>query len=366
MAKAWNAGELREAIYARQVASAYYLRNPQVTLIDVGLKMKDHAYTGELAVRVHVRKKIKGPAFEVFSSAYPHLVVQPEKIPFLVDVIEGTYPMGWGWPYGTYNTRARRCDPLKGGVSVSGEWVFGYGTLGGIVENRESHEKMILSNWHVLAGSSAAVRGTRIFQPAYGDYGNRWDTVALLERHVFDQEIDAAVARLTGARGWSNEQLGVGPVTGVGAPTVGMRVTKSGRASAVTYGVIDGFEGEYPIYYQGVPHRIKHVHRIVPEDGYSEVSRAGDSGSWWLEQATCRAVGLHFAGNDYPTETALAIAMPQVLDALKVDIAGIQAPVIVPEAAVQPLAAEAAPAVLVGIEAAAQPRSARVLQRMPG
>ena len=66
-------------------------------------------------------------------------------------------------------------------------------------------------------------------------------------------------------------------------------------------------------------HRIHFVHRIVPQPGFAEVSRGGDSGSWWLEEDTHQAVGLHFAGQDDP-ETALAIAMPQVLDALNVDI----------------------------------------------
>jgi hypothetical protein len=52
------------------------------------------------------------------------------------------------------------------------------------------------------------------------------------------------------------------------------------------------------------------------------ISDGGDSGSWWLDQATKRVVALHFAGNapgyaDY----ALAISMSKVLDALKVDLA---------------------------------------------
>ena len=49
-------------------------------------------------------------------------------------------------------------------------------------------------------------------------------------------------------------------------------------------------------------------------------AQAGDSGSWWLEGATHRAVGLHFAGSNDP-EYGLAIAMPQVLEALNIDIA---------------------------------------------
>ena len=40
----------------REVASAYHLHNPRVTLIDRGLEVSDRSTTGDLAVRVHVRK----------------------------------------------------------------------------------------------------------------------------------------------------------------------------------------------------------------------------------------------------------------------------------------------------------------------
>jgi endonuclease G len=50
-----------------------------------------------------------------------------------------------------------------------------------------------------------------------------------------------------------------------------------------------------------------------------EVSRPGDSGSWWLNTVTKEAIGLHFAGSDMP-ERALALNMPSVLDALNVEI----------------------------------------------
>jgi endonuclease G len=315
------------ALSAREIAAAHYLANPRVTLIDIGYRMKDGEYTGELAVRVHVRKKPSQAIFELMSLEAPGLVIEKEKIPFpVVDIIEGAYPLQRGWWYSPpAEPRARAYNPLKGGISVSCEWLYGYGTLGGIVEDRITREKMILSNWHVLAGSEYAMPGLRIFQPAYGDGGSGADTVALLERHAFAQGVDAAVARLTGSRGWTNEEDGLGPVNGATAPLLGMRVVKSGRASGITYGVIDGIEGDYPIYYGGMLHRIHYVNRIVPQPGRDEVSRGGDSGSWWLEESTRLACGLHFAGQDNP-ETALGIAMPQVLDALKVDIAAATTP----------------------------------------
>jgi endonuclease G len=111
--------------------------------------------------------------------------------------------------------------------------------------------------------------------------------------------------------------LEIGPVNGSQSPTVGMKVTKSGRKTRVTHGFIDGILGEYPIRYAGFTTSIRYVFRIVPQPAESQVSSKGDSGSWWLDETGHRAVGLHFAGYDDP-ETALAISMPEVLTALKV------------------------------------------------
>jgi hypothetical protein len=208
--------DLKQALFAREVASAYYLHNPRVTLIDVGLQIKGGIYTGDLAVRVHVRNKIAEPALELLGADCPGLVIDKTRIPFLVDIIEGNYPLHyfWGvWP--PDDPRFTACDPLRGGISVSGEWLFGSGTLGGFVEDRDTHEKMILSNWHVLAGSDYGVPGTRIFQPGYGDGDGGGNTIATLTRHSFAQGIDAAVATLNDARAWTNDQMGIGAVTGV-------------------------------------------------------------------------------------------------------------------------------------------------------
>jgi endonuclease G len=64
---------------------------------------------------------------------------------------------------------------------------------------------------------------------------------------------------------------------------------------------------------------IRHIVTIEPRLDFAEVSAPGDSGAWWLDQATGRAIGLHFAGSNFP-ERGLALDMPAVLDALNVDL----------------------------------------------
>jgi hypothetical protein len=132
-----------------------------------------------------------------------------------------------------------------------------------------------------------------------------------------DQGIDAAVATLNDSRPWCNDQFDIGPIAGVASPTLDMQVVKSGRGSEITEGVVDGIEGEYPMEYGRYRRKIKHVYRIVPLRERAEVSRGGDSGAWWLEKETKKAVALHFAGYNQP-ETALGMAMPHVLSALNV------------------------------------------------
>jgi endonuclease G len=314
---------LQAARHARNLAAAMYLYNPRVTLIDVGWRrVGEHSsqMTDELTVRVHVRNKPRGPSFEAFTQSRPDLVIDKNRIPFPVDIVEGIYHLHQTyWMRPPRSRRAQVFDVLRGGISVSNEWFYNYGTLGGIVEDRRTGASMILSAWHVLAGSVYAPHGLPICQPGYGDGGGPRYRIATLERHAMDQGIDAAVARLTGARAWDASQFDLGPVTGVAEPTLGMEVIKSGRGSDITRGVIDGIDGEFTTRYGGFIRKIKHVQRIVPLKWSEIVSSPGDSGAWWLQRHTNRVVALHFAGSNWP-EVALAIAMPQVLDALEVSV----------------------------------------------
>ncbi len=132
------------------------------------------------------------------------------------------------------------------------------------------------------------------------------------------QGLDAAVATLHQDIEYVNDQVGLGPVTGLGEPQQDMRVTKSGRTTGVTSGTITGFLGEGVLMsYGGFSTVIRHVWHI---DG-AGVSRGGDSGSWYLSEDTHQAVGLHFAGyHSVDGDYALMLTMSAVLNALNVDV----------------------------------------------
>ena len=305
-----------------------WLYDPNVMFIDYGWRERGgRLVADERCIRVHVINKFSpGLALETAIQSGKTRAPIPDMIAGIpVDRPVGEFQLhsGWwgGWwsPPAITNPRADRRDPMQGGISISNSQIRGYGTLGGLVIDRASGAKMILSNWHVLAGYWHAQAGWPIYQPGRGDGGTSTDTAAKLARHAMASNLDAAVAELTGSRQLVNDQLALSPVKGVGWAQLGMKVIKSGRRTNITRGRVTGVEGVIKISYNGVKRLIRNVITIEPRLGV-EVRAGGDSGSLWLEEETMHVVGLHFAGSNHP-ERALAIDIQPVLDALNVDMA---------------------------------------------
>lgn len=311
---------VRAALH-QAVGNFLFDRVRKINLIDIAQFEGEGHPKSWLAIRFHVDKQIPGPQLEAMGRE-PLQRMSILNIPTMV--VEGQYRphqwsgwSGWGGWSSTHNPRLVRADPLRGGISISSSY-YGSGTLGGLVRDRTSRKEMILSNWHVLAVYWGAPRGQPILQPGWNDGGTSADVIATLDRDAMADNLDAAVALLTGSRRLTNEQLDIGPVTGVGRSNLGLEVVKSGRTTRRTDGRITGIAGVMRLQYGWLERVVRDVITIEPRQG-PEVSRGGDSGSWWLNDATKQAIGLHFAGSDYP-ERALALDMQAVLDSLNVDI----------------------------------------------
>lgn len=310
---------------AMKEAVSRWIYDPNVMYIDFGWRTRDGGLLEKepLCIRVHVMEKMPESMLE----AAAERGVTGGRIPdtiggYEVDVPEGVFGLqqtGWGgrW-WQQADPRTGRADPMQGGISVSDGYRYIAGTLGGLVKDRKTGKSMLLSNFHVLAGSWYARAGWPICQPGRGDGGGPADLVARLSRHAMASHLDAAVAELTGSRKLINNQLQLAPVTGAGWAQVGMNVVKSGRTSRVTRGRVTGVEGTVTFPYSGVNWLIRNVIKIEPRLG-KDVSSPGDSGSFWLDEETMKAVGLHFASGKRETD-GLAIDMAPVLDALDVVI----------------------------------------------
>jgi hypothetical protein len=307
-----------DAIEALDTVRREWLRRPGVTAVDVGFKIKGDELTDDVAVRVHVARKIAVPEL-ARSEVFNETGKADKKVGgFPVDVIEATYGLSQGsstepvvLDYEDEDAiaaieRTTAFDPLIGGISCGNPRVTA-GTIGAIVFDRATCRPMILSNWHVLAGASAAAAGEGILQPGRVDGGTQ--TVATLTRMRLDSRMDAAVATLNGARGHTRDILGLGTITGIATAALGMLVVKSGRTTGITHGVIDGVSMSTSIDY-GDPGVVTFNNqiRIVPRPPWPavdyEVSQGGDSGSVWLGDGTNRAIGLHFAGETQPAPTS--------------------------------------------------------------
>jgi endonuclease G len=248
--------------------------DPNVTLIDFGQgQVGGKTVEAKLAIRFHVRRKLNPAAL-----GCAVLEGRTRRIPkwigdFQTDVIEGTF------------------RPDRHTSSVSEEGHEARGTFGGFVLDRATGERMLLSNWSVLASDWSARVGQRMFLPG----------------------------RFEGGRHLVPDELGLGAVRGVGQAELGMEVAKSGRRTGIAYGVVRGVEGIARISDGSEERVIQDVVAIESRTPAHEVGASGDWGSWWLDPATMRAIGPHFAGSDSP-ERALAVAMPSELDSLRVDI----------------------------------------------
>ena len=287
-----------------------------INLIDIGEAVKDGEVV-PLAIRYHVAERLT--TRELTDRGIDRL--PPEINGFKTDVIRAVYQTSslW-WPTtGSSSERRTPAEPVRGGISIGAEY-FESGTLGGIVVDRTTQQKMILSNWHVLVARWYAKSGQRIFQPSRSDGGSSANVIANYTRHAMHKNLDAAVALLNTTHALSNVPMGIAkPVTGAALSELGMSVEKSGRSSKVTFGQVTGVLGIARMRYDGVERILRDVVTIDPQNQGYEVSSPGDSGSWWLESSSKKAIGLHFAGSNLP-ERALALDIQEVLTALDVEI----------------------------------------------
>ncbi|MBA3868274.1 MAG: hypothetical protein H0X30_03900 [Anaerolineae bacterium] len=150
------------------------LAKPNVVGVAVGLKNS----VGEPSVVVLVQRKVPTAALTAAES------VPKEVNGIKTDVVEIGYVRAYDSP------RDRYRPEIPSGVSI-GHYKITAGTLGTVVTDRTTGEKLILSNNHVLANSNDSLVGDAILQPGTADGGqNPADVVARLERFVTIRYVD--------------------------------------------------------------------------------------------------------------------------------------------------------------------------------
>lgn len=159
---------INQVFQAQAVFQEALMARPGVVGVATGLKNQ----AGEPSVVVLVERKLPVSAL----SAAEMIPKEVNGVP--TDVLEIGYIRAYDTP------RDRFRPTIPSGVSI-GHYKITAGTLGTVVTDKTTGEKLILSNNHVLANSNDALVGDAILQPGPTDGGtNPADMVARLERFV--------------------------------------------------------------------------------------------------------------------------------------------------------------------------------------
>jgi hypothetical protein len=308
---------LDEVRRIKQEVEGDLLKRNGVVGVDVGYKYVGGERTGEIAIRVLVRKKkdvsgrqriprtIQGVKTDVIEREIELHRVPVEELELLADT--GTY------------------DPLKGGISIGpcraiGGYVY-VGTLGAIVRDNVTGNPMLLSNFHVMCVDNTWSVGNTMAQPSRVDGGTcPASVVGTLQRAVLGGQVDCAVSSHT-ARGHACEIVDIGAVAGTATATLGMPVRKRGRTTLLTYGEVDSIALTVSIDYGdglGVVTLTNQIGIVVDTAQSTEFGKKGDSGSVVVDNSR-RVVGLYFAGTP-AGDFGVANPIAAVLSALNVSM----------------------------------------------
>jgi hypothetical protein len=205
--------------------------------------------------------------------------------------------------------RAMRFRPVVGGVSASHPEVTA-GTVGAIIRDNVTGNKLFLSNNHVFANSASltngrANEGDPIYQPGCYDiggcsYSNTEDVVATLYKWIpFDDSgmniVDAALAlpldqNLASPYLLTDSSLDLIPINGVRSVSSPIKIKKYGRTTGADTGDVIDWNFTVAVDYDDGKTR-----NFTDQILTTARTEGGDSGSILLDENN-NAVGLIFAG----------------------------------------------------------------------
>jgi endonuclease G len=320
---------------------ADYLKDPNISSVGIGYKIKDGKPTKEISVQFTVDRKAAPEVLESLGTVEIPESFKIGGVEVPTDVIQRKFSAEYRVvAEAAGSERKKRVDPIAPGISVANVRETA-GTIGCIVFDNADGTPYILSNWHVLNGPHGVI-GDDIVQPGpFDDNRTQKNRLGKLVRSHLGQAGDCAIATIED-RKFQSEIVDLKvTVEKLGEPELGDKVIKSGRTTAVTHGIVNRIHTIAKIDY-GDPVGEQEVGgfeigvdpKNKPSDG--EVSKGGDSGSVWLFKSdtgkpTGVMAGLHFAGEGPgdPNEHAIACYPKSVFEKLEISLA---APKVAPEA----------------------------------
>jgi endonuclease G len=311
---------------------AEYLKDPNISSIGIGYKIKDGKRTDEIAIQFTVDQKIRPEVLAPLKTTLipESFTIDGKKIS--TDVIQRKFAAEYKIVTEMQiSERKKRMDPIMPGISVANVKVTA-GTIECIVYDNESRIPYILSNWHVFQGPEGSI-GDEIVQPGpFDDNRIEINKLGKLVRSHLGHAGDCAIATIEGREFVSNVMDLEVKVDEIGEAELGDKVIKSGRTTGVTHGVVTRIDTIAKIDYGGsIGEQEIGCFEIgidqdkIPENG--EVSMDGDSGSMWIfknddGKPSNILAGLHFAGESFtsPTEYAIACYPKSVFEKLQISL----------------------------------------------
>lgn len=271
--------DLIDKIKVKRRHEAALLAKPGVLGVSVGLLTKGGKRSKDVGIRVLVPSTAEAPAD------------LPDKIEGLsIELVPVGKPLA-----NSQNT----LRPLKGGASFSGETVSQYGTMGAVVADTAG-SALALTSFHVLAPACALSTSAKVVQPANFDGGQQ--VVGSAARWYFHPGsagatgIDAAVARIPPEVPVSFNIENYGAILGQASAALGELVTKVGRTTDRTYGIVTDLSTTIAVTFDFGSKTFFDQISVTVTAPSSVVAASGDSGAIWLN-GSGQAVGLHMATN---------------------------------------------------------------------
>jgi hypothetical protein len=263
----------------------------------VGFKYSAKALTSQLAVKVFVREKL--PLEKINAAA---------RVPTQVAGFDTDVEAIGEIVLHSYTSRYPR--PVPCGVSISNINLRGSGTLGCLVVLKNG-KLCILSNNHVLANENSAKIGDSIIQPGNAEPVDAPDQViGVLEHFIPIQAtgnlVDAAVA-LTSFDMVSPKHVTYQLNPQLLESTIGMTVSKDGRTTQSTVGMITDLHVNISVPYDPFPAGAEMRDQIGIRGVQGPFSMPGDSGSLIVSAGTKQPVALLFAGS---SDNSITFANP--------------------------------------------------------
>ncbi len=336
-------------------ALTYFHENfPNVNGYSAELKdeLKGGKKTGNMAVRVYVEKKVP-LSLLLPEQTLPDNIEDENGNLIAVDVVEIGHIKARSAP--PFQDPTKPFRPLIGGISV-GHYEITAGTIDYFVKD-PTGTIGILSNNHVLANENLASMGDPILQPGPYDGGTLLSSqvakLAYFVPIVYDgtqpsncpnaamvsgvynglakglrrktrlsgtvkqtaqNQVDCAWATLNDQTNYLPQENGLFSPIGVDAAVDGDIVTKSGRTTGVTTGLVIDTAGTITVGYGG-SNVATFVGQVIVQDNPNPFSAGGDSGSLIMRQSDQKAVALLFAGGG---NTTIGNHISDVLMALNV------------------------------------------------